>query len=300
MRIGHALDADELRVEDRLALHHRQRRDRPDVAEPEHARAVRADRDRPPERREPRRDPRVLGDRRATPARRPACRRRARPGWCGSRGPTRLELAAVVRDERAVVEPDDRHAVERRERLGELLGARLVAHLDGDLADRLAPADRDRRDLADHAPARRSRSRPSRASRRGAGIRSRYVQSSGRQCSGADRRPSPSPPTRGRGDQRGGLGERYPSRRRGAAADVRGVAHEAELDHLSCASARLQRADAERDVADAEQAREVGGLRVGGGVEPEELAAEVRREARGTTATEAGESRCGSGSMPRT
>jgi hypothetical protein len=60
-----------------------------------------------------------------------------------------LEFAAVVGDEGAVVEPRDGDAVEPAEPVGELLGVRLVAHLDGDLAQRLGRGDGDGDDVAD-------------------------------------------------------------------------------------------------------------------------------------------------------
>jgi hypothetical protein len=62
-----------------------------------------------------------------------------------------LDLAAVVGDERAVVEPDDAHALELVEAEGQRVGMLLVAQLDGDLADRLVAGDRDRRHVADQA-----------------------------------------------------------------------------------------------------------------------------------------------------
>ena len=149
----HGAEADALRVEQRLALHHRHRGDRADVAEAEHARAVGADRDRcarsscsAPPAPGPRRSP-------GTRARRPGCRRRACPGWCGSGA--RLDVAACRRrgasSARSVV-PDHRHARQRAERGGDRVGVLRVAHLDRDLAQRVLAPEGDRRHVADQPP----------------------------------------------------------------------------------------------------------------------------------------------------
>ena len=60
-----------------------------------------------------------------------------------------LELAAHVRDEGAVVVPDDVHAGELAERHRKLVGVILVAQLDRDLTDRLEASDGDRVHVAD-------------------------------------------------------------------------------------------------------------------------------------------------------
>jgi hypothetical protein len=64
-----------------------------------------------------------------------------------------------VREERAVAEPDDLHAVERAEALGDLLGVLVVGDLDRELADRLVAGDGDRDDVADDPLALRDRAR---------------------------------------------------------------------------------------------------------------------------------------------
>ena len=95
-----------------------------------------------------------------------------------------LDLAAVVGDERTIVEPDDGDALELAESDRKRIGVLLVAQLDRDLADRLVPGDRDRRDVADQPVVlSRSASRPSPADPPRAG-------SAAGTCS-----PSPSSPT---------------------------------------------------------------------------------------------------------
>jgi hypothetical protein len=145
----HGAHPRQLGVEQGLALHHGQRRHRPDVAEAQHARPVGADRDAAPDRREAPRDLRVLGDRRAHP--RDARRVDVAHVLVGlDPAPAdHLDLAAVMRQERAVVEPRDRHAGELAQARRQRVGVVLVAQLDSDLAQRLVTGDRDRLDVPD-------------------------------------------------------------------------------------------------------------------------------------------------------
>jgi hypothetical protein len=144
-------DPDELGVEERLALHHRHGGERPDVAEAEHAGAVGDDGHAAPDHGEAGGQLRELGDgqRDAGDARRVDVADVLVGADLAPRDD--VELAAVMRDEGAIVEPAHAHAVEVLQGDGELLGVRLVAQLDGDLAQRLVAGDRDRRHVADEA-----------------------------------------------------------------------------------------------------------------------------------------------------
>ena len=153
----HRADADQLRVEQRLALHHRHARHRADVAQAQHPCPVGADGDAAPDHREARGELGKLGDRRRDP--RDARRVDVAHVLVGVDLAPRddVELAAVVGDEGAVVEPDHPDARQRAKRRGEGFRVRLVAQLDGDVAQRLVARDGDRRDVADQASLRGDR-----------------------------------------------------------------------------------------------------------------------------------------------
>ena len=167
----HRRDPGELVVEHGLALHHRHRRDRADVAEPEHPRAVRADRDA--SRRSSCTAPRARARPRSpcTRARRPGCTRRASPARFAPASGRRSGACRPSWRSRARSSCHRTlHVVERADQLGDPIGLGDVPDLDGDVPDRVLTAERDRDHVADQ-PARRRRSPepPARAGRRGAG-----------------------------------------------------------------------------------------------------------------------------------
>ena len=158
----HRRDPGELAVEHGLALHHRHRRDRPDVPEPEYPRPVRADRDAA-------RDHRVAGGERgsaaiarhtrATPGvytSRISCT--VRTGWIASISslPPSLRISA-----RSWCQTTP-HAVDRIDQRGDRTRLIGVSDLDRDLADRVLASDRDRDDVADQPLPLRDRPRDAR------------------------------------------------------------------------------------------------------------------------------------------
>ena len=173
MQDRHRRDAGELAVEHRLALHDGHRGDGADVAEAEDARAVGADGDGPADHREAVGERRVVRDRKADAG--DAGRVDVAHVLEGAHlvAADDFELAALVRVEGAVPEGDDTDAVDLAEPVGDALCLLVVAHLDGDLADRAIAADRDRVDVADEAVLPRRCGRiPSRAARRRGAARS--------------------------------------------------------------------------------------------------------------------------------
>jgi hypothetical protein len=144
-------DADELGVEEGLALHHRHAGHGPDVTEPQDAGAVGADRHAAPDHREAAGQLRELGQGLAHP-------RHTRgvdvaDVLVGADLPPRgdLELAAVMSDEGAVVKPHHMDPGQGAQPGGQGLGMLLVAQLDRDLAQRLVARDGDRRHVTDQA-----------------------------------------------------------------------------------------------------------------------------------------------------
>ncbi len=142
-------DAGHEPIEERLALHHRHRRAGADVAQPEDARAVGADRDGAPDHREAAREGGVVGDGCADPC--DAGGVQVAHVLHGLHPSCRLdgELAPLVGMEGAVEVGDDAHPVEALEQAGDALCLFVVADLDRDVADRALAADRDRGDVAD-------------------------------------------------------------------------------------------------------------------------------------------------------
>ena len=147
----HSRDAGELAIEHGLALHDGHRRDGPDVAEAENARAVGADGDGAPDHGEAVGERRVVGNGEAD------------AGDAGGVDVAHVlegahlvaaddvQLAALVRVEGAIPERDDAHAFHLTELGGDALCLFVIAYFDGDLADRALAADRDGVNVADEA-----------------------------------------------------------------------------------------------------------------------------------------------------
>ena len=160
------VDAGELLEEDRLALHHRQRGLRADVAEPEHGGAVGDDRDRVALARERPDLVRVVGDRAAGARDAGRVRHREVVGRLERDLGRDLELAAAVEQQRPVGDLLDFDAVLRAHRLRDAGDVLLVDREDRHVADLLAVLEPDEVDrveeparLADRAGHPRERAR---------------------------------------------------------------------------------------------------------------------------------------------
>jgi hypothetical protein len=146
------VDVGELLEEHRLALHHRHRRVRPDVAEAEHRAAVGDDRDAVGlDRQRPRlRD--VLGDRHAHPRDPRRVGHRQVVARLHRRLRHDLDLAAHVQQERPVGDRHDLDLVQRPHRADHGLAVRRVRAQERDVADHLMALHAHQVDRAQYRP----------------------------------------------------------------------------------------------------------------------------------------------------
>ncbi len=143
------VDVGELLEQHRLAFHHRQRAERPDVAETEHGGAVGDDRDRVALDGQLEGLARIRGDRHRNA--RDARRVDSRKVLAVFHGDLRIDanLAADVREERRVVCEDDARAVDRFDGAAQIVGDEVRRDADRHVADDAALRDRVHVDRAD-------------------------------------------------------------------------------------------------------------------------------------------------------
>ena len=148
---GEGVDAGELFEEHRLAFHHRHRRLRPDVAEPQDGRAVGDDRDGVLLHRQGERALTIFFDGQADPCDPGGVRHREVVARTNGHLALDLDLAAKVHEKRAVGDVDDPQARRLLQAIHDLHAVHAVAGVDRDVADDAVAAGLDQVHRADVA-----------------------------------------------------------------------------------------------------------------------------------------------------